>query len=107
METTLLILKAVGVGFAGVILATLIKAQKYVTSPSTFVWSRFIQENKLAWIWCAVIVLLTAIIVSFVPDTAPAIKALFGIDFSGSIGSYLVLGIGLSALAKKKKGITP
>lgn len=99
METIIDISIFSAIGLLGILFYTLFKARKYAMD-STFSFPVFYHENIKPWLWAILMVSVIAVIISYLPATAEAIKNFTGLDIAAEKASFFTLGYGLSALAR-------
>ena len=85
-------------GILAVILYAVFTARKHLAEWS---WAIFFKGNLPFWLWSITMLLILITIVTLSPESATAIKTMVGLDVNGEPASYLMLGWGLSVLAKK------
>lgn len=59
---------------------------------------KFLNDNKIFWIWSLTMTFMVLLTVTLHPPAAEAIKTMIGLDVNGEPTSFLLLGWGLSAL---------
>jgi len=85
-------------GVLAIFLYAVFTARKHLVEWS---WAIFFKGNLPFWTWSIVMLSTLITIVSLSPESATAIKTMVGLDVNGEPASYLMLGWGLSLLAKK------
>ena len=102
MEYIIKVISSVGVGFIGILFYTFFKAAKYFKNKDhDFSFRKLRVENKLPFYWCMIMLILSAILFNWIPETADGISAVTGIDFLNNIAGFFTLGAGLRALMNK------
>ena len=91
---------------AGLLIYSLIKVGQHLKQ---FSLKKFWKDNKPFWIWAFLLQTIFALLVNFVPETAPSIENLVGINLEKPM-AFLTSGSALAGLAnwttEKTIGVT-
>jgi len=107
MEVLYDALSSLSIGILGIFFYTLWRAKSFFTNPKELNLSIFFNENKGAWLWTIMIIVLTSVLIYYVPDVSNGITSFTGLEIATNKASFFTYGLGLSALSNKKQNDRP
>lgn len=100
MDAVWTFLEHFGLSIAGLLIYSLWQIRQHLKRFSIRV---FIHDNRPFWIWALLLQIIFAMIVTFLPDSAPAIKTIVGIDLTEPM-AFLTSGSALAGAANWAAG---
>jgi hypothetical protein len=103
MEIFLDTISSLSIGLLGILFFTLWRAKRFFIGGKKLSLRIFYKENIGSWIWASMVIVVTSVLISFVPEISVGISSFTGLEIATNKASFFTYGLGLSGLTGKKQ----